>query len=513
MYKGLSMKFTKIILFVIAFNFFTTTSLLSKDYSNIIISKSQDEGLMPESIENRQMDPDKKADLLITQTGELHYEFYLPAGWSMISLPVMPNNASISSLFPEAAVIYGFGKGIGYIRINEKEDLKTGIGYWIYLNEEQNYSLTGQFIQEYDLLISGDGWYMIGGCSYPAQVTVDDGTILVIYRFVQGIGYQRINEKENLKAGNGYWISLSGVSELNVKITSSTIEWTFHKTPDNAHPDENEQQMVWLMNRARTNPSEEGTWLAEINDPDIAFARNFFKVDVDVLENEFSGYTAKPPAAFDVRLYYAAKEHSKDLIKRDAQDHNNQFDRITNQGFSFSSARGNVYSYSKNALHAHAGFNIDWNSGSPDGMLPGRGHRKAIMSIDREYTNVGIAMIRDSDPNTKVGPLVTTGNYCNAFASTENHYNCFLVGTVWADENGNSMYDPGEGIPEVKVSPDHGEYHALTSNSGGYAIPITSPGIYLIKFSGPFLNGKIFKTADIGKESLLMDLVIGPDTD
>ena len=38
-------------------------------------------------------------------------------------------------------------------------------------------------------------------------------------------------------------------------------EWLLHKTEDGSHPDNNEQQMVWLMNRARTNPIEEGKWL------------------------------------------------------------------------------------------------------------------------------------------------------------------------------------------------------------------------------------------------------------
>ncbi|WP_372683427.1 hypothetical protein, partial [Desulfosarcina sp.] len=35
---------------------------------------------------------------------------------------------------------------------------------------------------------------------------------------------------------------------------SSDTEWTFHKTADNQHPDGIEQQMTWLMNRARTDP-------------------------------------------------------------------------------------------------------------------------------------------------------------------------------------------------------------------------------------------------------------------
>jgi len=81
---------------------------------------------------------------------------------------------------------------------------------------------------------------------------------------------------------------------------------------------------------------------------------------LQVLQNEFAGYDAKPPAAFDVRLYNAAKAHSDDLIMRDAQYHTGQFDRVTEAAFSFTAARGCVFSFARSSLYAHAGFNIDW---------------------------------------------------------------------------------------------------------------------------------------------------------
>ena len=37
---------------------------------------------------------------------------------------------------------------------------------------------------------------------------------------------------------------------------ASDTEWTLHKTADNQHPDGIEQQMTWLMNRARTDPTQ-----------------------------------------------------------------------------------------------------------------------------------------------------------------------------------------------------------------------------------------------------------------
>lgn len=293
-----------------------------------------------------------------------------------------------------------------------------------------------------------------------------------------------------------------------------TVEWTLHKTPEGAHPDDREQQRVWLINRARSNPTAEGTWLAASNDPDIAGGRNYFNVDTALLQAEFASYAPKPPAAFDRRLYDAAREHSEWMIEVDDQSHGGtqddypedtfQFNRMIAHGFTYSGARGNVFSRAQSALNAHAALNIDWGYSPPDGMQDSRGHRLAIMAIDNQYSNVGIAIV-DAAITDKVGPLVVTGNYCVAGTWEPDHYNRFLVGTVWADVNGNAMYDPGEGRANVTVMPDHGTYYAVTADSGGYAIPIPSAGTYHVTFSGPLLSA-VTKTANVGSVSVLLDL-------
>ncbi|MFZ3095783.1 MAG: BACON domain-containing carbohydrate-binding protein [Desulfosalsimonadaceae bacterium] len=286
------------------------------------------------------------------------------------------------------------------------------------------------------------------------------------------------------------------------------IEWTYHKTPDNLHPNGMEQQMVWLMNRARANPTNEGDWLATSTDPRVADGRDYFNVDTTVLQNEFASYSAKPPAAFDIRLYNAAKAHSEDLIARDAQDHTGQFDRIDAAGFSYISARGNVFSYADDGLNAHAAFNIDWGEGTLDGMQPGRGHRQAIMSLDGNYTNVGIASVSDSNPSSDVGPEVVTGNFCYANLSEPNHYNRFIVGTVWEDLNDNGMYDPEEGKSGVTVMPDLGNYYAVTSASGGYAFPATVTGTYQLSFSGSSVSSWA-SSVSVNNISVLLDYLVG----
>mgnify|MGYP000164650791 CR=1 FL=1 len=286
---------------------------------------------------------------------------------------------------------------------------------------------------------------------------------------------------------------------------SALTEWTYHKTDDNLHPDGNEQQMVWLMNRARSDPAQEGVWLATEDDPDIAAARTHWGVDVAVLQNEFAAIPAKPPVAFDVRLYNAAKAHSDYLISIDGQTHTGQFDRISAAGFDYTSAAGIVYSYSDHTVYGHAGFNIDWGPGT-DGTQDPPGHRNAIMSVSGNYTNVGYAVVAESNPATHVGPQVITGNLCYANTGAANHYNRFLVGTVWIDSNGNNQYDPGEGIGGVRVELDQGDFFAVTANSGGYAIPVTAAGDYVVTFSGSMITIPDNRAVTVASTSVLLDL-------
>lgn len=290
--------------------------------------------------------------------------------------------------------------------------------------------------------------------------------------------------------------------------SSANVEWLFHKTADNLHPDGNEQQLLWLMNRARSNPAKEGDWLLNTGHPAVESAIRYYNVDKSVLRREFNGIAATPPVAFDVRLYTAAKNHSDDLIRRNSQDHDRQFLRVRNAGFLYKNARGNVYSYGKDAVHAHAGFNIDWGPGTDDGMQAERGHRKAIMSTEKIYTNVGLAVVSETNPTTQVGPFVITGNYCSTYEDpATNHYNRFMVGTVWNDRNNNDQYDPGEGIAGVKVTPETGPYYAVTSNSGGYAIPMMTPGSYEVTFSGEKLSIPLQRFITLSSQSVPLDVV------
>jgi hypothetical protein len=144
----------------------------------------------------------------------------LSKGWSMISLPVIPDNAKLSALFPEAVVMYMYERGAGYVRVKGDDDLEASRGYWILLNDAQSYSINGQLIQEYILSAYEDGWEMIGGCGSPAQASVDHCNIGVIYGFDNETGYKRIPDGECLEPGKGYWIFIENTTyESRISVT------------------------------------------------------------------------------------------------------------------------------------------------------------------------------------------------------------------------------------------------------------------------------------------------------
>lgn len=163
-------------------------------------------------------DPDDQDPFIIPFSMDME----ISAGWSMISLPLTMDNPRLSVLFPEAVVVYGYNKGIGYKRVKGDDYLVPGAGYWILLDQNQSYQLTGQVLYNYNLSVE-NGWYMIGGCTGPAQASVNTGDITVIYGYFAATGYQRIKDTESLEPGNGYWILFKDIMD-HADLTIEIIE-------------------------------------------------------------------------------------------------------------------------------------------------------------------------------------------------------------------------------------------------------------------------------------------------
>jgi hypothetical protein len=300
-------------------------------------------------------------------------------------------------------------------------------------------------------------------------------------------------------AAGALLVCLAALPDAAFAQPCGTSEWLCHKSADGLHPDGVEQALVWMMNRARQDPPAEGSFLANVDDPDVEDALDAYDVNLALLQDEFDAVAVRPPAAFDRRLHAAARAHAQLMIDTDSDNPPCgtsglppcQLERVFPAGFYFSTGglRGNAYGFALSPLFAHAAWNVDWGIGA-GGVDPQRTHRKGLMSIPdasttQVLTNVGIAAVPTDGLPTGLGPLVVVANYANA-QSVSDHFDRFLVGTVWEDLDADGSYDAGEGKGGVTVTPTPGNWIATTAPGGGYAIPVITPGAVSVEvaFSG-----------------------------
>ncbi len=250
------------------------------------------------------------------------------------------------------------------------------------------------------------------------------------------------------------------------------------------NPTDSEQLYLELINRARANPTAEGARLAALTDPDIVASYNYFNVNLGTMQSEMAALVPAPPLAMSEKLLQSARNHSNDQFTHQFQGHtgsdgsslSTRFNRV---GYSASYAAENVYATSKNPQFGHAGFEVDWGTG-PGGMQSGRGHR-AITHAGFREVGIGIR----AGTNGSVGPEVITQDFgVPAGAAFP-----FVTGVAYYDFDGDNFYDPGEGIGGVTVNVQGASHHAVTSASGGYAVPVPAGAAQrTVTFSGQGFN-------------------------
>lgn len=265
-------------------------------------------------------------------------------------------------------------------------------------------------------------------------------------------------------------------------------------------PTAKEQLYVELTNRARADPTAEGIRLAgyDLSQPEIADAYFEFNVDLALMQAEFVTASAagKPtlqvtqPLSINTKLTAAARVHSQDQITWNYQGHNGHDGstpgtRISAQGYAWSTYGENVYARSTGVLYGHAGFEVDWGGSDGTGMQgPPRGHRSNLHAA--AFREIGVGNLTSQETtipatNTSAGgPEVVTQELATAMGATP-----FVTGVVYYDLNGNSFYDPGEGIGGVEVGATGSSYKGLTAASGGYSIPVPGNGSYPLTFWFP----------------------------
>ncbi len=118
-----------------------------------------------------------------------------------------------------------------------------------------------------------------------------------------------------------------------------------------------------------------------------------------------------------------------------------------------------------------------------------------------------------------MGPFVQSGTSYKSvmstqdFGETEANPGPFLLGVIYRDANGDGAYTEGEGMSGVTIHPTSGSYYAVSSTSGGYAIPITGlSGNLQVTFSGGALTNAITKTVSLTGQNVKLDFEFNVDS-
>lgn len=130
----------------------------------------------------------------------------LTAGWNLISLPVTPDDANLSALFPNATVAYKFEGAY-----QQATTLEPGLGYWIKVPEGGTYTIQGQSFDAYTVSLD-PGWHLMGAVGATGTpATSPAGEISVMYGFSGS--YSQATEFE---AGKGYWVKVLSSCDFSV---------------------------------------------------------------------------------------------------------------------------------------------------------------------------------------------------------------------------------------------------------------------------------------------------------
>lgn len=252
-------------------------------------------------------------------------------------------------------------------------------------------------------------------------------------------------------------------------------------------PSPEEQQLWFLANRARADPAAEGRRLAEPAEQLVKDGLVAFGVDTEQLVKDFVGYPARPPLAWNAGLAAAADRHAADQAAARTQEHRGSDGskpggRVRAAGVAFTVLHENISGYAHSPEFAHDEFLIDWGGDPPTGVQewPTPGHRFALLSAGADATStntVGMSWLPVEAGSDNYGPFVVV----QEFARVDG---IFVVGAVWADSDGDGTFDWGEGVADVEVRVDEGQWFAVTLSGGGYELPVDS-GAHTLTFRAP----------------------------
>jgi len=283
-------------------------------------------------------------------------------------------------------------------------------------------------------------------------------------------------------------------------------------------PSAAEQYMLELVNRMRQNPQNELDLLLSNADSEVGQALEYFKVDRQILSEQWRKLEPVAPVAWSEQLHDSAETHNELMVYYDRQAHNlpnelGLLERVEKTGYQVAKVAENIFAYPESVFAGHAGFAIDWGD-TETGIQDPAGHR--ITLVNGDYREVGISIVEENDPDTKVGSLLITQHFGIDRAAAWSGDDLWLLGVVYDDRVYNDdFYTPGEGWGNVIVEAQSDEtdkiYTTQTWGSGGYQLKLPS-GTYTITFRGDFdrdgVTDAVVQRTTIDNGNIKLDLAL-----
>lgn len=286
-----------------------------------------------------------------------------------------------------------------------------------------------------------------------------------------------------------------------------------------------EQWLLEYANRARADGIVEANRLA--GDTTFANVYSQFRINPANIVFQYTTSVADgfidrhaQPLAFNANLMQAARLHSQDLLTNAFQGHSSSSNppvpfqpgftptqRAASLGYRGGVAE-NVYAFSTSVPFAHAGFLVDWGAETPgvpgynpafagQGMQNPAGHRRNLHNDD--YNEAGFGIVLGN--NGSIGPQTVTQKLSNSGVP-------LITGVAYVDQDNNRFYTPGEGRGGIRVEVQGAAFHAITSTSGGFAVPVSGNGTYLVTFSGTGIETWTTQVVVANESNVKVDFVL-----
>ena len=258
---------------------------------------------------------------------------------------------------------------------------------------------------------------------------------------------------------------------------------------NSGNPTPDQQLVLEYVNRARANPVAEGQRLGiDIHEGLEDDAQN------GCYGPEYVG--VRPPLAMNPLLLGIAQAHTEDMYNQNYFSHTDPngttaFQRMSNAGYNYVSAGEDMAAGTGLSATALEDYMM------VDSGTPCRPHRMNLLDIfpypPPAYLEIGVGYYEGSS-----GQAFITEDFGTA------NMGPFLLGVVYNNADGSNFYEVGKGISGVTITPSSGSYYAVSSSSGGYAIPIGNSGTITVTASGAGF-GPVTKTVTLTGMNIKLD--------